>query len=85
MLQGIYEAFRWEVSSGMHCRGEDCSGWCLSPVDTVHACSCGKGTDRSHPECSHPDDDDDDRGSVAQPVAQPVSAADSDDDDGIWF
>ena len=49
-LQAYYDSFRVAVSSGECCRGESCTGWIVSDVDTVHKCPCGKGTPESHPD-----------------------------------
>ena len=48
-LNQYYESFRMSVFQGYLCRGENCSGWILSELDTWHRCPCGQGA-KGHPE-----------------------------------
>lgn len=45
-----YYAFRAEVSRREMCRGDACSGWILSEVDTWHECPCNAEKCVPHPE-----------------------------------
>jgi hypothetical protein len=37
-----------EASSGVLCRGQECGGWFVTPMDTWDRCVCGG--DKPHPE-----------------------------------
>lgn len=48
-----FESFRAAASGGDLCRGDKCSGWHLSEVDTWHRChgdDCGGVENTTHPE-----------------------------------
>lgn len=55
-LQQYYDSFSSIVASGELCSGENCSGWFVSDVDTIHRCPCGKGTAENHPDYELPEE-----------------------------